>query len=155
MRRVVAASLLVVLAGPAAVLAVGKDKAAYVGGTVGNLAPKSEGVLATSDPEKLVFIAEKGGGLVEIPYASIAELEYGQKVGRRWKSAILVSPVALFMKGRKHFLTISYKDKKGEDQAAVFEIGKDAIRTVLTVVETRSGRKVTYQDEEASKSRAN
>jgi hypothetical protein len=154
-RRAVALAALaaVGLSGPA--FAVGKDKAAYVGGTVNTLAQGTEGMLGTSDTKKLMFVAEKGGGLVEIPYRSISDVEYGQKVGRRWKSAILLSPVALFMKGRKHFVTITYTDPEKAEQAAVFEIGKDAIRTTLAVIEARTGRKVMYQDEEARKARAN
>lgn len=154
MRRLVAATLLLAIAVTPAAHAVDKDKAVYVGGTA-NVAPKSEGVLATTDDTKMMFIAEKGGGMIEIPWKRIDEAEYGQKVGRRWKTAIFLSPAALFSKGRKHYLTISYKDKKDEMQSAVFELGKDLVRTTLTVVETRSGRKITYQDEEAAKSRAN
>ena len=154
MRRLVAATLLLAVAITPAAVAVDKDKAMYVGGTAA-VAPKAEGVLATTDDTKLIFIAEKGGGMIEIPWKKIDEAEYGQKVGRRWKTAIFLSPAALFSKGRKHYLTISYKDKTNEMQSAVFELGKDLVRTTLTVVETRSGRKITYQDEEAAKSRAN
>ena len=154
MRRLAAATLLISIAVTPSAFAVGKDKAMYVGGTA-NVAPKAEGVLATSDDTKLMFIAEKGGGMVEIPWKKIDEAEYGQKVGRRVKTAIFLTPLALFSKGRKHYLTISYKDKDDEMQSAVFELGKDLVRTTLTVVETRSGRKITYQDEEAAKSRAN
>ena len=154
MRRLVAATLLVSIAFVPASFALDKDKAMYVGGTA-NVAAKSEGVLATSDEAKMMFIAEKGGGMIEIPWKKIDEAEYGQKVGRRWKTAIFLSPAALFSKGRKHYLTISYKDARGEMQSAVFELGKELVRTTLTVVETRSGRKITYQDEEAAKSRAN
>jgi hypothetical protein len=154
MRRLVAATLLISIAVTPSAFAVDKDKAMYVGGTA-SVAPKAEGVLATSDDTKLLFIAEKGGGMVEIPWKAIDEAEYGQKVGRRVKTAIFLTPLALFSKGRKHYLTITYKDKHDEMQSAVFELGKDLVRTTLTVVETRSGRKITYQDEEAAKSRAN
>ena len=153
MRRIAAAVVLISIAATPA-FPLGKDKAMYVGGTA-NVAPKAEGVLATNDAEKLMFVAEKGGGLIEIPWKRIDEAEYGQKVGRRVKTAILLTPLALFSKARKHYLTISYKDKNDEMQSAVFELGKDLVRTTLTVVETRSGRKITYQDEEAAKSRAN
>ena len=153
MRRIAAAALITAIAaGP--VLAVSKDKVMYVGGTIA-VAPKSEGMLATTDDAKMVFVAEKGGGMIEIPWKKIEEAEYGQKVGRRVKTAILLTPLALFSKGRKHYLTITYKDRKDEAQSAVFEMGKDTVRTTLAVVEARTGRKITYQDEEAAKSRAN
>lgn len=140
-------------AAPSAI-AVDKEKAMYVGGTL-PVAPKAEGVIATTDDVRMVFMAEKGAGMIEIPWKNVEEAEYGQKVGRRIKTAILLSPLALFSKGRKHYLTITYKDKRDESQSAVFEMGKDIVRTTLAVMEARTGRKVTYQDEEAAKSRAN
>ena len=154
MRRTLALALLCVVGSSEVALAVGKDKAEYVGGTLANIPPQAEGVLATSDPTKMMFVAEKSGGMVEIPWKSIKDVEYGQKVGRRWKSAILLSPVMLFTKARKHYVTITYKSKTG-DQAAIFELGKEIVRPTLTILETRTGRKVTYQDEEAAKARGN
>lgn len=154
MRRVVAATLLLVLAGEPFAFAVGKDKAMYVGGTIGSMAAKTEGALVTSDEAKMIFIAEKGRGIIEIPYQDVQEIEYGQKAGHKLKEAILLTPIFLFSKRRHHFLTVSYKDKDGKDQAAVFELGKELVRTTLTIVETRTGRKVVYQDEEAAKHRA-
>ena len=155
MRRIVAAAVvLTTLAAVPMAGAVGKDKVMYVGGTL-PITVKAEGVLATSDEHKMVFIAEKGGGMIEIPWKKIEEAEYGQKVGRRVKSAIFLSPLMLFSKARHHYLTITYKDAKDEPQSAVLELGKDTVRTTLVVIETRMGRKITYQDEEAAKSRAN
>jgi hypothetical protein len=85
-------------------------------------------------------------------YNAVTELEYGQKAGRRVAVALLVSPFAIFSKKRNHYLTINYKDKDGKDQAVVFELGKDIVRTTLAVVEARSGKTIQYQDEEARKS---
>jgi hypothetical protein len=82
----------------------------------------------------------------------VDSLEYGQKAGRRVGVAIMVSPIALFSKKRKHFLTISWKDDADKQQAAVFEIGKEIIRTELASLEARTGRKIEYQDDEARKS---
>ena len=39
-----------------------------------------------------------------------------------------------------------------KDQVAVLELRKDIVRTTLSIVETRSGKKVTFQDDEARKS---
>jgi hypothetical protein len=64
----------------------------------------------------------------------------------------MVSPLALFSKKRNHFLTISYKDAAGKDQSGVFELGKDIVRTTLTILQTRTGKEIEYQDEEARKS---
>ena len=37
-----------------------------------------------------------------IPDGAIEELEYGQRVSRRWKTAVFLTVFALFSRGRKH-----------------------------------------------------
>lgn len=46
-------------------------------------------------------------------------------------------------------MTVGYQGANGTDQVVVFEIGKDVIRTTLAIVQTRSGKKVVYQDADA------
>jgi hypothetical protein len=134
------------------VLAVDGKKAMYVGGTVSSLVVKAEYKLDTSNETNLILsLDRKGYEPFTIPYATIDGLEYGQKAGRRVAVGILISPLALFSKKRNHYFTISFKDDAGKDQAAVLELGKDIVRTTLTIVETRSGKKIEYQDEEARK----
>src|SRR3990167_1062339 len=130
-------------------LAVDGDKAAYIGGTL-TVKAKAEGPFSTEDTTELVFTAKKTAP-VRIPYAAIESLEYGQKAGRRVAVAVLVSPLALFSKKRNHYLTITYKDAAGTEQAAVFELGKDIVRQTIAVLEVRSKKQVEYQDEEAKK----
>jgi hypothetical protein len=150
MKRIVVLALLVFVLAPAAGFAVDGDKAAYMGGTLSDIKEKSEGVFSTANATRAVFTVKKATP-VEIPYASIESLEYGQKAGRRVAVAVLVSPLALFSKKRNHYLTITYKDSAGVEQAAVFELGKDVVRTTLTVLELRSKKKIEFQDEEAQK----
>jgi hypothetical protein len=133
------------------VSAVGGKKAEYVGGTITSIPERTEGDLDTRNETALTFTPKKGAPL-EMPYAAITGLEYGQKAGRRVAVAVLVSPLALFSKKRKHFLTVTYTDAAGKEQAAVLELGKDIIRTALTIVETRSGKQIEYQDDDARKS---
>lgn len=133
-----------------AMAGVGSKSAVYVGGTVNSIKEFTEGKCSASD-EKIFVFAYKGGTLT-IPYDRINALEYGQKAGRRLGLAIVVSPLALFSKKRKHFLTVNYMGENDKQQAAVFELGKDIIRTTLTTLEARSGKKIEYQDEEARKS---
>lgn len=135
----------------AGLFAVDGNKAQYIGGTVNGLKEKAEAQLVTSDDTLLRFNAKKDGA-VDIPYALIETLEYGQKAGRRVGVAIMVSPLALFSKKRNHYLTIAYKDAGGKDQSAVFELGKDIVRTSLAIIQTRSGKQIEYQDEDARKS---
>lgn len=130
------------------VLAVDSNKAVYVGGTLATLKEKAEGRFVTTSESDLTFNAG-GDGSVSIPYASVTSLEYGQKAGRRVGVAIMISPLALFSKKRKHYLTITYKDPGGKEQAGVFELGKDIVRTTLKIVEVRTGKEIEFQDNEA------
>lgn len=135
----------------ATLAAVDSEKAVYMGGTITTVKAKAEGTFATTHPELAQFATKKDGTL-DIPYKAIKELEYGQKVGRRVKTGILVSPLALFSKARAHYLTITYTDDGAAEQAVVFELGKNIVRTTLKVLETRSGKPIIFQDEEAKKS---
>ena len=38
-----------------------------------------------------------------------------------------------------------------KEQVAVLELGKDIVRATLPIVKTKSGKAITYQDEEAKK----
>ena len=128
---------------------LGSNKTMYVGGTVTTIKEGSEGTSSTRD-EKFFEFDYKDGKLT-IPYDRVNDLEYGQKAGRRLGLAIVVNPLLFFSKKRKHFLTIGYQDDQDKQQAAVFELGKDVIRTTIASLEARTGKKVDYQDEEARK----
>lgn len=72
-----------------------------------------------------------------IPFAKVTSLEYGQKAGRRVGAALVVSPVLLLSKKRKHFLTITFEDAAGAKQGVVIEIGKDHVRSIATTFRRR------------------
>ena len=124
-------------------------RAAYVGGTLAHLPPKAGGRIRTADQRTLVFETERTR--VQVPYDSINLLEYGQQAGRRYIMAIVISPVFLLTKARKHFLTVAYKDEEGRQQAMVFQLNKSDVRAVLAGLEARTGRRVEFQDGEARK----
>jgi hypothetical protein len=88
---------------------------------------------------------------VAIPYGRVRSIEYGQKVDRRYLSALLVSPMFLLSKKRDHFLTVHYRDEKGEDQVLVLRLPKNTVRPTLASLEARTGLKVKVQDDEARK----
>ena len=121
----------------------------FVGGTIDQFAAKSDTRLDLSDPETLVLRCRKAE--LRIEYGRINSVEYGQNVSRRYAEAILISPVLLLSKSRKHFVTIGYADADGQQQALVFRVGKGDIRSVLASLEARTGRRVEYQDNEARK----
>ena len=124
-------------------------RAEYVGGTVAAFQGKVEGTIRTTDEHMFLFVTRTTA--LRIPYDRINLLEYGQKVDRRYAMAFIVSPIFLLSKSRRHFLTVGYSDDQGRQQAIVFRVDKNDVRSVLASLEARTGRKVEYQDQEARK----
>ena len=134
----------------AAEAAGGGVRAQYIGGTVPGLSAKSSAVLDLTNADSLAFSSRQLQ--LRIDYRRINTLEYGQTVSRRYAEAVLISPVLLLSKSRKHFVTVGYVDSDGRQQALVLRVEKGDIRTVLAALEARSGRRVEFQDDEARKS---
>lgn len=124
-------------------------RAEYVGGTASAFDERTEGRILTTDSSVMRFETKKRQ--VEVPYARIHTLEYGQKVDRRYISAMLISPFFLLAKARKHYLTVSYSDADGNSQALIFRVEKSDVRSLLVSLEARTGRKIVFQDDEARK----
>lgn len=148
MKKARAIAVLGVLALGEAATAVDGGKAVYVGGTLA-VKEKTEGAIDLHGAEALMF--QPKGGPVRIPWTGIEDIEYGQKVGHRMKTAIFLTPLSLFSKKRRHYVTLSFKDAEGRDQAAVFELDKNDVRSSLAILRARSGKEVTYQDDQARK----
>jgi hypothetical protein len=135
----------------ASVLAGGGNgtRAEYVGGTILQIPAGCAGTVQAVDDRYFVFYSNKARW--RIPYDKINLIEYGQKVDRRYIAAVLISPLFLLAKKRQHFLTVGYSDEENRQQAMIFKVGKDDIRTMLVSLEARTGRKVEFQDDDARK----
>ena len=131
------------------ILLLAQSRAEYVGGTASALTSGSGGSIDVSDQRYLGFYTKRGQ--VRVAYDRVNLLEYGQKVDRRLLAAVVISPMFLLSKSRKHFLTIGYMDEDGKQQALIFRVDKGSIRSALVSLEARTGLKVQYQDEEARK----
>ena len=126
-----------------------QNRADYVGGTAAELQSGAAGSIDVRDEHYFAFYTKKGQ--VRIRYDRIDLLEYGQKVDRRLLMAVVISPIFLLSKRRKHFLSIGYTDDEGHHQALVFRVDKNDIRATLVSLEARTGQRIQYQDEEARK----
>ena len=136
------------------------DSASYYGGTMVDFKDAKKevkGKLITTDEKDLQFLYGKNQ-VARIPYDHFIDIEYGQKSGRRVGAAvattILLGPLGLltlFSKKQNHFLTLGFTDDAGKEQVAVFKINKDMVRTILPILEARSGKKVEYQSKGAEK----
>jgi hypothetical protein len=126
----------------------------YIGGTA-PMAAGTHGSLSIADDRYLAVYLTKSAGetQVRVPYDHVNLVEYGQQVDRRLALALVLSPIFLLSKSRKHFLTIGYSGEDGKQQAMVFQVDKNSIRPALAGLEARTGLKVQYQDEQARKAR--
>jgi hypothetical protein len=129
--------------------AVRGNEAKYIGGTLSALTENTPGKIDFL--EKEFTFTTKSGVRVNIPYDKVESLEYGQKAGRRLGVALVVNPLFLLSKKRKHFLTISFQDAAAKKQGAVFELAKGIVKPVLSTLETKTGKKIEYESEEAKK----
>ena len=123
--------------------------AEYVGGTISQIPEGCSGTVAAVDQQYFVFYSKNA--IWRVPYDKINLIEYGQKVDRRVMAAVLISPLFLLAKKRQHFLTVGYADEDNHQQAMVFKVSKDDIRTMLVSLEARTGRRVEFQDDDARK----
>lgn len=142
--------LVLALVAVAAGASEGGVRAQVVGGTVPGLAAKSSVLMDLTGTDAL--FCSSGDVELHIEYRRINTIEYGQTVSRRYAAAVLISPVLLLSKSRKHFITLGYVDADGKQQALVLRVEKGDIRAVLVSLEARTGRRVEFQDEDARKS---
>lgn len=126
------------------------DHVQYVGGTISALPTRTNGCINTHGEDLFLFQAK--GVTVQIPYEKMNVLEYGQRVSRRYMEAVVLSPVFLLSKTRKHYLTVEFTDDHGKQRAMVFLVGKNDVRALLVILEAKSGRRIEYQDDDARRS---
>jgi hypothetical protein len=124
-------------------LALAPSRAQYLGGTV-SVKVSSEGIFDTGgSAATITFVSkDKKDGNMVVAYESITELEYGQKAGHRVAATVT--------KTGDHVLTISFKDGGGQDQAAVFELGKDIVKPTLDILKGRTGKPIECQNSQAT-----
>jgi len=126
-------------------------RAYLTGTTVADFPTRCDVRIDMTDDRELQFITRVL--TLHVPYDRVNTLEYGQHVGRRYAAAILISPLFLLSKSRKHFVTVGYTDAAGHQQALVLQVNKGDVRAVLAELEARTGHRVEYTDDEARKGR--
>ncbi|HUD99365.1 MAG TPA: hypothetical protein VMR62_07295 [Bryobacteraceae bacterium] len=129
----------------------GGARAFLTGTTVPDFPSKCDVRLDMTGDQELLFVTRQL--TLHVPYDKVNTVEYGQHVGRRYAEAVLLSPLFLLSKTRKHFVTVGYVDANGRQQALVLQVGKGDVRAVLAELEAKTGRRVEYMDDEARKGR--
>jgi hypothetical protein len=76
-----------------------------------------------------------------IPYDAIHEITYERSTHPRAKTAIFLSPFALFSKGKKHWLTVTF-DNSGKSDFVLLQLEKGEYQQILAALETQTGKKI-------------
>lgn len=167
MKQIITAALICVLSA-GNVLAIGRNNAAYVGGTIASLNQHKkalEGELDMSGDKACVL--KLNGQSIEVLYDRIIAIEYQKSshprvglaagtVGVGYISLALATSMAVFAifpaalmvlpfakkKKKRHFLTVAYKDADDQPQVMVLELGKDIEKIARAVIPTRSGKEI-------------
>jgi hypothetical protein len=129
--------------------AVDKGKAKYIGGTLTGVPSDTTAPIYLDDADKLVFVPRTGR--IEIPWTKMEGTEYRPTgmVGRSRAGLAVLTPYSLlFTKGRKHLVTLSFKDLRNVRQVAVFEFDKNDIKVVLSLIKVRTGKAIVCEGED-------
>lgn len=108
-------------------------------GDKGKLSVDADWIRFLKDNEKEEYFS--------IPSTSVKELFYSRVSGRRIKTAILVSPLLLFSKGKKHYMTMTFDDGGSQVGAVEFRLDKKNYRGVLRALEQVAGVTAKFDQE--------
>ena len=108
---------------------------------IGNESKERNVRLLLSD-EAFYVKDDKDGQIIErIPYESIQEVVYERSEHARIKTAIYLSPLALFSKGKKHWLSMAWIEE-GKRKSLVLKLDKNNYEQIISSVETKTGREI-------------
>lgn len=99
------------------------------------------------DKKTVEFVDEKGNSVVSIPYDKIKSMLYERTSKPQYAAAVLVNPLFLLAKSKKHFLTIQYTDADGQGKFALIHMDKGNARDIVNTAEAETGKKVDRSEE--------
>lgn len=120
----------------ATAFAVTGSEVAYVGGSLAGAKAGDIGSFDTTQANELIFAESSRKWSIE--YTKILKIEYHNDVARHLGVAPAIAVGLLKHREKKHFFTLTYVDSSGTNQAAVFEVSKEAPRSLLAVLGIRA-----------------
>ncbi len=112
--------------------------------SAGTKTEKTKGsVNLDSQAKALRFVAGKGQVLADVPYGSIQKISYEKSAKPRYAAAVIVSPLFLFSKSKRHWMTVEYT-VGAEKKTALIRLDKSNYEAALKAVESQTGVKVQY-----------
>lgn len=127
------------------------DRAEYMQATAAGqkkAAPSIKGSLLFNAEEKTVaFVDQKGSPAFSVKYDSIKNILYEETSTPRYAEAVLISPLFIFSRSKKHFITIQYTDTDGTGRFVIFHMDKKNVREAVATAEAQTGKKVEHVEE--------
>ena len=105
-------------------------------------ADEIEGELEIDKQNGGIRFLSKGSELVKVEKPQVTSLLYERTSRPRYVSGLLLAWPLLFTKGKKHFLTIQYKNGAGQGEFALLHLDKSNYQAILAAVEAATGVKV-------------
>lgn len=105
-------------------------------------AAEVEGELEIDRQKGEIRFQSKGADLVKVEKQQVTNLIYERASRPRYVSGLLLAWPLLFTKGKKHFLTIQYKNAVGQGEFALLHLDKSNYQQILAAVEAATGMKV-------------
>ena len=121
--------------------------AVYVNGST-SVPDGTTGSLNLSDEKEFQF--DYADDSFKLLYERITSMELGTKPGAKAHLASSVGWVPKFGKKQGKLLTILYVDENDAGQTVVFEIRKEEFESIASILESRTGKRVNYDHEDAT-----
>lgn len=110
--------------------------------TTNKKADEVEGELEIDQQKGEVSFRSKGAELAKVDKQHVTGLLYERTSRPRYVSGLLLAWPLLFTKGKKHFLTIQYKNAEGQGAFTLLRLDKSNYQQILASVEAAIGVKV-------------
>ena len=107
----------------------------------GETEQKEKKALITFGDSSVVIqgLKEDNSTRTEIPYSSITQMLYERSSHSRVTAAILISPLALFMKRKHHWFTFNYTDADSARQSILLRLDKKDEKRFRQITPQRTG----------------
>jgi hypothetical protein len=97
--------------------------------------------------KKVEFLNPKGAPAFSINYHAIHAMQYETSGHPRYVAAVLISPVFLLTRSKKHYLTIEYNDQSGEARSVIVRLNKKNAREAVATASAQTSKSVEQIDE--------
>jgi hypothetical protein len=97
--------------------------------------------------KKVEFLNPKGAPAFSINYDAIRAMQYERTGQPRYVAAVLISPVFLLTRSKKHYLTIEYNDQSGEAHSVIVRLNKKSAHKAVATATAQTSKSVEQIEE--------